>query len=248
MKLLSSGFLPAIAICMIMFSACTSTKEMIYLQDRQTDASVQTELLKSIRYQAMAYRLRPDDQLQIHVFTLTDDKLNFFKKPEVDVRVNSKGEIILPVIGTVAVQGLTIKETEEKLKQVMAEYLRSPEITLKLLNYNITVLGEVFKQGVFNMGDSKVTILSAIGEAGGLTDNANMKNIRIIRNENDTARIYQLSLIDDNLISSDKFFLQPNDIVLVNPLKAKTSREQRIGFISLIVSIMSSLAFIFTRK
>jgi polysaccharide export outer membrane protein len=89
-----------------------------------------------------------------------------------------------------------------------------------------------------------VNILQALGQAGGFTENANRETIRIIRNENGTARIYQLNLLEDNSISSANFFLQPNDIVLVNPVRAITQRQERLALFGLGMSIISSISFI----
>jgi polysaccharide export outer membrane protein len=236
-------------VLLVLLASCNSTRKLIYLQDNAPDATyVDDKLVKSIPLQAPEYKVKPDDRLLIYVFSLTEDRMNFFKKPEMEVRVDSKGQIRLPVIGAVTIGDLTIKETEEKIKQVTAEYLKSPDITIKLLNFNVTVLGEVNKQGSYNIKETKINILGAIGEAGGLTENANMKNIRVIRNENDTARIYQFNLLEDNLLASNQFYLQPNDIVVINPMKSKTTSQKRNATIGLALSIATTLAFLFTKK
>ena len=224
--------------------SCMSTKKLTYLQDSETDlAPDQDYMVKDMLLKAVPYRLKPHDRLQINIFSLTEEKLNFIKKPEMELRVDDAGQVRLPVIGGIHVAGLTIDGTEEKIKRTAAEFLRSPEVSVKLLNFNITVLGEVYKQGTFTIAESNINVMEAIGHAGGVTDNANMKTIRIIRNDNDTAKIYRVNLLEDNLLSSSRYYLQPNDIVIVNAVRAKASGQQRLAIIGLVISVLSSMAW-----
>jgi polysaccharide export outer membrane protein len=232
-------------VVVFFFSSCDTTHRYTYLQQNTGKViSDQEALVKSVQLKSVEYRLKPEDRLEVSIFSLTDEKLNFLKKPEIELRVNEKGQIELPVMGAIVVEGLTVPDAEKKVKQVASEYLRSPEISIKLLNFNVTILGEVFKQGAFNVAESKINILEAIGKAGGVTDNANMETIRIVRNDNDTAKIYKVNMLEDHILASDKYFLQPNDIVIVNPLKAKSSNQQRLTIISLVLSILTSLTWL----
>jgi polysaccharide export outer membrane protein len=161
--------------------------------------------------------------------------------------VDANGQIDMPVIGLIPVAGLTIKEAEEKIEKTSADYLRSPSVSIRLMNFQITLIGEVLRQGTFILPDPRVNILEAIGQAGGLTENANRQNIRIIRSENNTAKIYALNLLEDNSLSSQNFFLTPNDIVLVNPRRALADRQQRLATISLGFSLITSFTFLLTQ-
>lgn len=229
----------------VFIASCTSVKKLTYLQDNGGEiVSNQDILVKGVLLKTVQYRLKPNDRLMLNIFSLTEEKLNFIKKPEMELRVDDAGQVHLPVIGGIAVAGLTIEAAEDKITQAAAEYLRSPQVSVKMLNFNITVLGEVHKQGAFTIEESTVNIVEALGRAGGVTENANMQTVRIIRNENDTAKIYAINLLKDNLLSSDKYFLQPNDVVIVNPVKARASNQQRLTVIGLIISIISSLAWI----
>jgi len=242
-KLLNTLFL----FLIISFNfSCGSVKNFTYLQHNEGRIiSDQDAKINSVKLKTIQYRLKPDDRLQVSFFSLTEEKVNFLKKPDIEVVVNDSGKIRIPVIGTVHISGLTIKEAEEKLKLVTSEYLKSPDITIRLLNFNITLLGEVNKQGIYNITESKINILSVIGQAGGLTDNANMRNIRILRNENDSTNLYKVNILDDNLLVSDKYFIKPNDIIIVDPLKAKSKNQQTLATVGLVVSILSSLIWIF---
>ena len=219
--------------------SCTSTQQLTYLQDEKSDNVKADELIKTLRLQESTYKFQPSDRLLLNIFSLTDDRINFIKKPEMEVVLDTKGQIELPVIGFVTISGLTPREAEQKLKTVMAEYLKSPSVAIKLLNFNITVIGEVGSQGTFLSTEPRVNILEAIGKAGGLTENANRENIRIVRNENNTAKIYRINLLEDNSLLSPNFFLQPNDILLISPLRSVTQNQQRTATIGLVISVIS---------
>jgi polysaccharide export outer membrane protein len=233
------------------FCSCTSTEKLTYLQDEKSDNIKATELIKTMRLQESQFKLQPADRLELNIFSLTDEKVNFIKKPEVEVVLDNKGQIELPVIGFVTISGLTLREAEQKLRTVSSEYLKSPSISIKLLNFNFTVIGEVSQQGSFNSTETRLNVLEAIGKAGGLTENANRENIRIVRTENNSAKIYQFNILEDNSLQSPNYFLQPNDIVLVSPLKSNSRSQQRTATIGLVVSVISvvtSVLYLVFRK
>jgi len=198
-----------------------------------------------MRLQESQYKLQPSDRLGLNIFSLTDEKINFLKDPEMEVVLDNKGQVELPVIGFVTVSGLTIREAEQKLKTVTSEYLKSPSVSIKLLNYNVTVIGEVMNQGTFLSTEPRINILEAIGKAGGLTENANRENIRIVRSENNTAKIYTVNLLEDNALLSPNFFLQPNDVLLINPVRSQTQNQQKTATIGLVISVIGVITTMF---
>lgn len=243
---LNLGRLLCLCIFVSLFS-CKSIKNLELLQNNRADNQNAQELVKSLQMQEKQHKIRPTDRLMLHVFSITDEKVNFLKEPQIEQVVDAKGQIELPVMGSIPVAGLTIKEAEDKIEKTAAEYLRSPSVSIKLMNFSVTVLGEVLRQGSFVIPEPRVNILEALGQAGGLTENANRQNIRIIRSENNTAKIYQLDLLEDNSLTSQNFFLSPNDIVLVNPRRAVSDRQNRLALVSLGFSLVTSFTFFFTQ-
>lgn len=227
----------------VILSSCSSPKHLIYLQDEQADAKTE-QLIKTVQLQESQYKIKPGDRLQLNIFSLTDEKINFLKEPQVEVDVDNKGQIEVPVVGFVDINGLTIREAEAKIKKASADYLRSPSVSIKLMNFNFTVIGEVQNQGGFTTPDGRVNILEAVGRAGGLTENANRQNIRLVRSENNTAKIYRINLLEDNTLMSKNYFLQPNDIIIVDPVKATGTRQERTATIGLVISVISSVSFL----
>jgi len=230
---------------LFLFYSCASTKTVILLQDEKSDNEKANELVKTMRLQESQYKLQPSDRLGLNIFSLTDEKINFLKDPEMEVVLDNKGQVELPVIGFVTVSGLTIREAEQKLKTVTSEYLKSPSVSIKLLNYNVTVIGEVMNQGTFLSTEPRINILEAIGKAGGLTENANRENIRIVRSENNTAKIYTVNLLEDNALLSPNFFLQPNDVLLINPVRSQTQNQQKTATIGLVISVIGVITTMF---
>lgn len=224
--------------------SCGTTKDMVLLQNNPPGSTNVQELLKTIPAPEVSYKLQPKDRIMLHIFSLTDEKINFLKEPQIEKVIDNTGQIELPVMGNIKLAGLTIKQAEDTVKSLASDYLRSPNVTIKVMNYQVTVLGEVAQQGAVLAPDPNINLLQALGQAGGLTENANRKNIRIIRQEDKSSKIYQVNLLDVKSLSAQTFNLQPNDVVLVNPKKAVTSRQERLSTISLLVSLSTSLTFL----
>ena len=232
-------------ICLTFLYSCGSPKRLIYLQDDKADNIKTDQLVKTLRLQEDNYKLRAGDRLMLNVFSLTDERINFLKdKPEFELAVDNKGQIEVPVVGFIDVNGLTMREAEARIKEKSTGFLKNPSVSIKLLNFNFTVIGEVASQGSFVSTEPRVNLLEAIGKAGGLTENANRETIRVIRNENNSAKIFRVNLLEDNSITGQTYFLQPNDIVLVDPIKANSLRQERVATVGLVISIISSLSFI----
>jgi polysaccharide export outer membrane protein len=224
--------------------SCGSTKEVILLQQNAPQPSKDVEAARTIPMQEKEYRIRANDRLMLNIFSLTDEKSNFLKEPQIEKMVDTKGQIELPVIGSITLSGLSIKQAEDTIKRVASDYLRNPSVTIRLMNFQITVIGEVTKQGVVLVPEPHINLLEAIGQAGGFTENANRQTVRIVRNENKSAKIYPVNMLDQNSLSSKNFFLEPNDVILVNPKKVLSNRENRLSTISLALGLMSSVTFI----
>lgn len=187
------------------------------------------------------YKLKADDIITVEVFSLTQEKFNFLgSTPKLELTVNKQGNIELPVVGNLKVAGLTLAETQEKIKQLTTDYLKSPKVTVKLTNFNFTVLGEVGSQGNFTTENSTLTVLEAIGLAGGLTEFADRSNIRVLRHDQASASVYKINVLEDNLLLSDRYFIQPGDVILVDPLGKKNARTSTSN-LSLILSILGTI-------
>lgn len=251
---------------LFIMSSCSSYKNVPYLQNPE----VVNELKKELPlYDA---KIMPKDLLTITVnttdpeaaapFNLTiqtpasaSNNRNVYSQPTLQqYLVNNEGNIDFPVLGQLHVGGLTKDQAEDLIREKMKPYLREePIVTVRMVNYKISVMGEVTRPGTFTVSNEKVNILEALAMAGDLTIWGKRDDVMLIREDAKGKReIVTLNLNDANLITSDHYYLQQNDILYVSPNKTK-AKNSDIGqstslwfsATSILVSIASLLVTIF---
>lgn len=156
--------------------------------------------------------------------------------------VEADGTIKIPYIGKILAQGLTRLQLEDTLTQIFKDYTKNPVVNVRFLNYSYSVLGEVGSRGKFNMPTERTTILEAISQAGDLTESAKRDNILVVREINGVRNYARVNLLSKDLFNSPYFYLKTNDIVYVEPVKAKfISRKgvpQYLGIIAVGLSLL----------
>jgi polysaccharide export outer membrane protein len=135
--------------------------------------------------------------------------------------VADDGNIDFPLTGKIQIQNLTIEKVKEKINKILDEYLKETMIIVKLINFNITMLGEIKKPGQYKIYQDKINLFEAIAMAGDLSDFANRNKIKLIRQSKQGAVIHKLDITDQNIMESDFFYLMPNDVIYIEPLKGK---------------------------
>lgn len=168
--------------------------------------------------------------------------------------VNNQGEIDFPVLGRLKIEGLTKNQAEDLIREKLIPYLKeTPVVTVRMVNYKISVLGEVNKPGTFTVTNEKVNVLEALAMAGDMTVYGVRENVKLVREDANGKRLIQtLNLNDADLVLSPYFYLQQNDILYVTPNKTK-ARNSDIGnsttiwisATSILVSIASLLVTVF---
>ena len=198
------------------------------------------------------YRLQPGDVIRIEVVSLTEKEFDIFKDESSNQNtrnidpiltgylVDSNGYISLPFVGDILVQRLTAREVREKLNEILSEYLESPVANVRLISFNYTVMGEVIRQGKFDTFDDKINLLDAVATAGGLTQFADFKSVKLIRTEDGVSTMHYLNLLDGDLQGSDYFYIKPNDIIIVDQLKNKNFRLNSSRNIALVLSVIAT--------
>ena len=160
--------------------------------------------------------------------------------------VNNKGEIDFPVIGLLAVGGLTNNEAEDFIRERLKPYLKeSPIVTVRMANYKISVLGEVARPGSFTIGNEKVNVLEALAMAGDMTIYGVRDNVKLIREDvNGKRKIIKLNLNNAGIVTSPYYYLKQNDIIYVTPNKTKAKNSDIGNSTTLWVSSISILVSI----
>jgi len=169
--------------------------------------------------------------------------------------LDEDGFVELPAVGKLRLEGLTLRESQEKIKSALDEYLKDPVVQVDLLTlFEFTILGEIGGgQGGGGGGKQLVpkiqlNILEAIAISGGLTGFADRENVRVVRElEGGKVDIIKLNLLDDNLLYDDNYYLKSGDIIIVDPLNAKNVRENQVFVLSSILGAMGGLGFLLFR-
>ncbi len=228
--------------------SCSAPKDITYFQSLQNGDQLTLSQPKAIT-------LEPDDKLIITVHT-TDPRLNaLFNLPSPTTRigtltqtasatapysqseatpytVDSKGNIIFPVLGKIHVQGMTAEQLSEYLRSELEsrDLAKSPIVTVEFVNLAVSVMGEVNNPGRVAIKRQDLSILDAISEAGDLTIYGLRDNVKVIRHENGTQKVYTVNLSDGkNLASSPVYYLKQNDVIYVEPNNTKKNTSKPSG-------------------
>jgi len=153
--------------------------------------------------------------------------------------VDENGNVTLPILGDIQVRNRTILETKEAIQKELDTYLKEATIDIKIINFRVAVYGEVRRPGFFPVNANRTSIFQALADAGDLNEFANRKKITLIRQSPEgLVRIF-LDLTKESILESPYYYLQPNDQIYVEPLKAQTGRTN-LPLLSIVFSAISS--------
>lgn len=131
--------------------------------------------------------------------------------------VDNEGYIVFPVLGKIFVKGMTMVQLRQELEGRLTEYLADPLVSIRQLNFNVTVLGEVKNPGQYTITTDRVTLLQALGLAGDMTEYGSRTNVKLVRNVGGKDVTYLIDYTDANLVDSPYYYLQQNDVIYVEP-------------------------------
>jgi len=243
--------LSAVAILIELLTACTTPKHILYFQG--LDSLTQEELAQT--EQNYTSRICSDDLLSITVTAREATLVTPFNLPAWSYSmqgdavsapqlraylVDAEGNINFPVIGKVHVVGLSTQELTDYLQKEISHYAKDAMVDVQIINYKVTVLGEVARPGALAVRNERITILDAIGQLGDLTINANRKNILVIRDNNGVKEFGRIDLTDTSVFSSPYYYLKQNDLVYIEPNKAKQKNAGYSQMESFTMSIVST--------
>ena len=235
----------------ILLQSCASRKNVAYLQDVNNNSNSQTEA----NYEPV---LKNDDLLSIIVSANDPEITYMFNIPQIQgsykvnenqdgiktYLIDTKGEIEFPVIGRIKLAGLTRTQAIDKLAEKIKPYITNPTINLRILNYKISVLGEVNKAGNYTINSERITLLEAIANAGDLTIYGRRDNILIIREKDDKKTYNRIDITKSDFINSDFYYLTQNDVVIVEPNKTRVNSSSFGPNVTATISALSVLATI----
>jgi polysaccharide export outer membrane protein len=252
---------------MFMLSSCVSTKKIVYFQD-PNDVFNQGEKIM----QQYEMHLKPADQILVKVTCSEPELLTIFAQDVMmgtagsnvsasnisstgnmtnayGYTVSNDGYVTLPAVGRVSVAGLTSDEAARRIEEhiVAANLIKDPEVTVRLLNARVAVLGAVKTPQVVSLTSERNTVLDVLSRCGDIGDTGLRQKITLYREENGQRKKYPLDLTKADVFSSPAYYVQQNDLIYVEPNKSQTVKSSAFyTFLSAGASIISVVSAIVT--
>jgi polysaccharide export outer membrane protein len=253
-----------VVLAILLLPSCSSKKSFVYLQDLKTGLPYNV----SERREAV---IQPNDRLNIYVscknqeLTLpfnrkgayqisTNGEANNNNNNTTEIRegylVDKEGNIEYPEFGKLHVEGMTVKELSEMIKNklIKGNYIPNPMVTIDFINFKVYMLGAI-GNGPINVDDGQINLIQAISKAGDLAANARADNVKVIREVNGKRVVYQLDLRKKNIYNSPAYYLQQNDVVYVEPKYRKRDAYDNgfryFSILSTLASLALTIAYIF---
>ena len=233
-----------VIICLMLCSSCVSRQEIVYFQNDVQSTNYEPD--KNLR-------IRPNDQLTIRVATPEPEAalpFNLTKSVVSEIggnveletyMVSDSGTIEFPVLGTVEVAGLNTFELSEKIRAAISIYVKDAIVNVRVLNFKISVLGEVKDPGTFVIQDDYISLTQALGMAGDLTIYGQRENVMVIREMDGKKTKAYLDLTDFEAVNSPFFHLRQNDVVYVEPKGTKRQSASVLNNASSYIALLSFL-------
>lgn len=217
----------------ILFASCVPQKKMLYLKEAQMIAENQS--INYVNERSVDYKLQPGDNLYIRFVNIVDERSAASLSGEVGSRtvssdasiylqsytLDEEGNIELPLVGKVMLKNKTVDEAKATLQTELDKYVNQTTIIVKLSNFNLTILGEVHRPGMFKVYQSQINLFEAVSLAGNMTNFAKNDEVKIIRQTDNGSEIITVDMGSADILSSPYYYLKPNDIIYVEPLKIK---------------------------
>ncbi len=242
-------------------SCVTNRKYQMMQKDDVNKSNLKADSVwRSYEIEKFDYRLQTNDIISVRFESLTPKEYDFLASQSglnnanaqvggalmIGDLIDEQGKIPFPVVGKVRVAGLTVFQAQDSLQGIANRYLESPIVKVRLLNYRVTFLGEVKREGVVQINNNRVTMLEAVGLAGGLSDLADKTDLKLIRQKGDKTEVVYLNLQDENFINSPYYYVYQNDIVVVPALKQRPYQTYFGKNLALFISTLSLVLIVIT--
>lgn len=242
-------------------SSCISSKNVTYFENLSSAKRSGMESVATFTEPI----IQPDDILAVSINTIDPTSAGIVNQAGTTISVNSStgngreqlsgylvdknGEIELSLIGRVKVAGLTTFAAKDLIRERASRDLKNPNVTVRFANFKVSVLGEVNRPTAYTVPNEKVSILDVLSLAGDLTVFGRRDNILVIRDLNGKKEFGRLNLNSTDVFNSPYYFLKQNDVVYVEPNKAKVIalNNSTRTVAALVISALSTLVLIYTR-
>ena len=218
------------------FASCVPQKKMLYLKDAQMAAENLSR--EYVNDRSIDYRLQPGDNLYIRVMNTIDERsaaalmgnnggnTGSYLNSDASIYLQShtlddEGCIEMPLTGKISLKNLTVNEAKAKLQIELDKYVNQTTLIVKLSNFNLAILGEVNRPGNYKVYQTQINLFEAIAMANNTTSFAKNNEVKIIRQTDNGSEIVTVDISKADILESPYYYLKPNDIIYVEPLKIK---------------------------
>jgi polysaccharide export outer membrane protein len=249
-------------LSILSFSSCIPTRNITYLKGKQQkNPNIGSTTPSNYSLDFNSYRLQPYDILGINVQSITPSKYDLGTSEASNIQsqkggqsgntllsgytISDSGYVQVPLVGSLKVAGLTVDEAASKIKGVVEERFTEVIVKVQLLTFQVTMLGEVSAPGqitIYNM--RMTTILDVMALAGEPLVTANRQKVRIMRRKGAILESYYVDLTQDDILTSPLFYVQPGDIIYVEPLMGNKALQTNAPLIGIVGTIMNFAFFI----
>lgn len=246
-------------LSLIFLCSCGYYKRFTYLQTNppnRPDSTYQNNIL--------VYKLQTADILNVKILSIDENITKMFNQETLGATANmaggamgamylsgfsidKEGFITLPILGNVQVLGLTLEESKQKIQKVAESYVTDARVEIKLVSFKVSMLGEVRSPGQITIFNDRANIFEAIALAGDISYNGNRRKVTIVRNHGNTTTTIKIDLTQRDILSSQQYYLQPNDIIYVEPLRSTAFRlrvSDYATFLTLITSTITAVLLV----
>lgn len=242
-KRFNHGPIAVLVMLVLILSGCVGKRNINYLQNKALSEGTST-LFENRKFE---YRLQINDVLSIRVMGLDKETTGFFNvdgqdgftaMSEVSLYVNgysvdANGDIQMPTVGKIQIQGLTVGEAQQRVQQKINNFFTNATVILKLVSFKVSVLGAVERAGSYFVYNNQINLLEALALAGGASEFADKSKITLLRQSDRGTQAIHLDLSDTETLSSEYYYLLPNDVIYLPALKARVGRLnlEMLGFL-----------------
>ncbi len=237
-------------------TSCVSLKKVRYIQDTEINPQFGTKEYPNESLDT--YRIHPGDHLYIDIKSLDSKNTNPFQSSQTtgyqmsseasiylnSYMVNDSGYIDFPVVGRVYVRDHTMEEVKTKLQKTVDEYFQFTSVSVKLVNFKISLLGEITRPGTYPIYQNNINIFQAISLGGDLTTFANRAKVKVIRKTESGSSVHELSLLKSDILTSEAYYLKPDDIVYFEPIGGRNFTFKEFPYAIIFSTISTTLLII----
>lgn len=230
----------------ILSFSCVPLPQLSYFNDLNEleEPVVNPKIQKLIMpFDKLYIKVLSTDPQTSDIFKISDEIRNTDSQNSIfGYNVDETGNIVFPFVGKINVGSLSTFDAAQKIQNALNDYVSNTSVTVKFIDNQVSVLGEVGNQGIYSFAQDKLNIYEALSLGGGLTRYGDRKKIILMRQEGDKIMHYKLNLSDSKIASKDYYYVLPNDVIIVEPLKSISTSYQNNTYTTVLSSITTLIA------